>query len=160
MQAPFDASAIKTQKFGAQLVEAQKKMAEDDYGISVIDMRQTMEQDIAKKLESFVDENTKKYPGRSFYILCYMGKDLEAETVIRLVLQARWTVPEPQPSTFVYIYNHHVGLPELIWSLPPEYALAKIKSMPWEYDLKLVQWVDQYFDNTLAKKYVDFLSKD
>lgn len=123
----------------------------NDAPIPVIEMRQSMEQDIAKKLQNFLSEETKKFPGKSFYILVFMGKDLQLETVVRLVMQARWTRPEPQPSSFLYYYDHQKDGVELVYSLPPEYVMAKIAAMPQDYDPQLVQWVRDYRNGTLAK---------
>lgn len=145
-----DYSTKKTIKFGEKLLQEQQKMS-DESPIPVIEMRSSMEEDIAKKLQKFVEQEANKFPGKSFYILAFMGKDMSLETVVRLVMQARWTKPDPQPSSFLYYFDHKKESVELIWSLPPDYSMAKILAMPWEYDPQLVQWVKDFQSGKLAQ---------
>jgi hypothetical protein len=133
----------KSQDFASKLLIEQTKML-DGPEIPVIEMRLSMEDELIKRRDTFLASEVKKHPGKSFWIEIAMWKDMKKETVVRQVIQARWTRPEPQPSTQVYYYNHRTDVLELKWTLPPPYSMSKILAMPQEYDQTLVKWVKEY----------------
>ena len=134
--------------FGQQLLENQAKMA-DDTPMLARDLHHDMLADLAGKLKTFVMDEAQKNPSKSFYVLVYMGKDLTLETVVRAVIQARWTKPRPEPSSFLYYFDHKKETFDLLYSLPPEYSMANILMQPHLYDPLLVDWVRKYKKNEL-----------
>ncbi len=139
----------KSQDFASKLLVEQQKMI-DAPEIPLIEMRRSMESELVKRRDDFLAAETKKNPGKSFWIEVAMWKDMKRESVVRQVMQARWTAPEPQPSTQVYFFNHRTDVLELKWTLPPPYSMAKILEMPGEYDKKLVEWVRAYAKGNLS----------
>lgn len=135
--------------FGQQLLNAQDKMI-DEAPMPIIELRESIEQDIAKKLQAFVEKETKANPGKDFYIQVFMAKDFALETAIRMIMQARWTRPLPQCGHWVYKFDAAKDGIELLWVLPNEYICGHIVGNPQDYDSKLVEWVTKFQKGLLS----------
>lgn len=78
-----------------------------------------------KNIESAVNQEIRKHPGKSFYIVRALRRDMQQWTVFHEVIQSRpMCAPVPQtPGMTLFHFDHKAGELRLLWSIPHSMVL-------------------------------------
>ena len=78
-----------------------------------------------KNIESAVNQEIRKHPGKSFYIVRALRRDMKQWTVFHEVIQSRpMCAPVPQtPGMTLFHFDHQAGELRLLWSIPHSMVL-------------------------------------